>query len=253
MMMTDESRTKVRMQGQIRKASVMTRKKKIGLPVDGVWPQFSPASTSSPTPGLLARGFWTIRADSVRMVSETRRRHLIKQQIANAKPYDPLAMPQEPGLRDDEPPEWEGKFWFGEWLGQFAGDVLRSAFVSLRKSSFVQRIWRSWIVQYCWAVFINAFGVFFQVGHAMRHAVLREFKSPSDTQNIVLLQKLGMMDIGPVDFVGGPARGMTCIVTGPTSGIGTETASAMARRGAKGVSGICVEGIRVETKAAMAS
>ena len=97
------------------------------------------------------------------MVSETRRKHLFRREIANAKPYDPLAIPQEPGLRDDDP-EWEGKFWFGEWLGQVVGDILRSAFVSLRKSSLIQRIWRSWIVQYSWAVFINAFGVFFQVG-----------------------------------------------------------------------------------------
>lgn len=42
-----------------------------------------------------------------------------------------------------------------------------------------------------------------------------------------------MLHLGEVDFVGGPARGLTAIVTGPTSGIGSETAAALARRGAR--------------------
>eukprot|EP00199_Chlamydomonas_sp_CCMP681_P004426 CAMPEP_0119113964 /NCGR_PEP_ID=MMETSP1180-20130426/45759_1 /TAXON_ID=3052 ORGANISM="Chlamydomonas cf sp, Strain CCMP681" /NCGR_SAMPLE_ID=MMETSP1180 /ASSEMBLY_ACC=CAM_ASM_000741 /LENGTH=81 /DNA_ID=CAMNT_0007102285 /DNA_START=77 /DNA_END=318 /DNA_ORIENTATION=+ len=41
-----------------------------------------------------------------------------------------------------------------------------------------------------------------------------------------------MYDLDDVDFVGGPAKGLTIIITGPTSGIGKETAAAMARRGA---------------------
>ena len=49
----------------------------------------------------------------------------------------------------------------------------------------------------------------------------------------VFLQKLGMLHLDEVDYVGGPAEGLTAIVTGPTSGIGAETASALARRGAR--------------------
>ncbi|KAG1673558.1 hypothetical protein FOA52_003858 [Chlamydomonas sp. UWO 241] len=48
----------------------------------------------------------------------------------------------------------------------------------------------------------------------------------------VFLQKLHMTHLDEVDFVGGPAKGLTAIVTGPTSGIGMETAAALARRGA---------------------
>ncbi len=48
------------------------------------------------------------------------------------------------------------------------------------------------------------------------------------------LQKLGMMELDEIDCVGGPGHGLTAIVTGPTSGIGTETAAALARRGARG-------------------
>ena len=50
----------------------------------------------------------------------------------------------------------------------------------------------------------------------------------------VSLQKLGMFHLDEVDFVGGPAHGLTAIVTGSTSGIGVETAAALARRGARG-------------------
>ena len=48
----------------------------------------------------------------------------------------------------------------------------------------------------------------------------------------VLFQKLFLLRVGPPDAVGGPVAGRTLIVTGPTSGIGTETAAALARRGA---------------------
>ncbi|KAJ9508868.1 hypothetical protein QJQ45_028188 [Haematococcus lacustris] len=46
-------------------------------------------------------------------------------------------------------------------------------------------------------------------------------------------KKLGMQHLGSIDSVGGPVQGLTVIVTGPTSGIGKETAAALARRGAK--------------------
>ncbi|KAJ9509232.1 hypothetical protein QJQ45_001684 [Haematococcus lacustris] len=42
-----------------------------------------------------------------------------------------------------------------------------------------------------------------------------------------------MQHLGSIDSVGGPVQGLTVIVTGPTSGIGKETAAALARRGAK--------------------
>ncbi|PRW61076.1 short-chain dehydrogenase reductase SDR [Chlorella sorokiniana] len=46
------------------------------------------------------------------------------------------------------------------------------------------------------------------------------------------LQKLWMRGLPSLDLIGGPAEGLTVIVTGPTSGIGRETAAELARRGA---------------------
>jgi len=50
---------------------------------------------------------------------------------------------------------------------------------------------------------------------------------------MVFFQKFGMFHLDHIDFVGGSVKGLTAIVTGPTSGIGKETAAALARRGAK--------------------
>ena len=61
------------------------------------------------------------------------------------------------------------------------------------------------------------------------------------------LQKLGMFHLDEVDFVGGPAHGLTAIVTGSTSGIGMETAAALARRGATGGTGVEGPGARCKT------
>ncbi len=44
-----------------------------------------------------------------------------------------------------------------------------------------------------------------------------------------------MRGLPSLDLIGGPAEGLTVIVTGPTSGIGRETAAELARRGATGV------------------
>ncbi|EFJ41801.1 hypothetical protein VOLCADRAFT_119590 [Volvox carteri f. nagariensis] len=50
----------------------------------------------------------------------------------------------------------------------------------------------------------------------------------------ILFQTWGMRHLPRhIDDVGGPVEGLTAIVTGPTSGIGEETAAALARRGAK--------------------
>ncbi|KAI3432217.1 hypothetical protein D9Q98_003779 [Chlorella vulgaris] len=46
------------------------------------------------------------------------------------------------------------------------------------------------------------------------------------------LQKLWMRGLPPLSLIGGPAEGQVVIVTGPTSGIGKETAAALAARGA---------------------
>lgn len=48
----------------------------------------------------------------------------------------------------------------------------------------------------------------------------------------VFLQKLWMRKLPALELIGGPASGHVCIVTGPTSGIGWETAFALAQRGA---------------------
>ncbi|GIL65270.1 hypothetical protein Vafri_19079 [Volvox africanus] len=50
----------------------------------------------------------------------------------------------------------------------------------------------------------------------------------------IIFQKWGMRHLPRhIDDVGGPVEGLTAIVTGPTSGIGEETAAALVRRGAK--------------------
>ena len=43
-----------------------------------------------------------------------------------------------------------------------------------------------------------------------------------------------MLNLPSLDLIGGPVEGLVCIVTGPTSGIGKETATELARRGAHG-------------------
>ncbi|KAL4424097.1 hypothetical protein ABPG75_001398 [Micractinium tetrahymenae] len=47
------------------------------------------------------------------------------------------------------------------------------------------------------------------------------------------LQKLWMRGLPSLSLIGGPAEGLVVVVTGPTSGIGTETAAALAARGAR--------------------
>ncbi|GIL88026.1 hypothetical protein Vretifemale_16071 [Volvox reticuliferus] len=50
----------------------------------------------------------------------------------------------------------------------------------------------------------------------------------------IIFQTWGMRHLPRhIDDVGGPVEGLTAIVTGPTSGIGEETAAALVRRGAK--------------------
>ncbi|MEW5316739.1 MAG: hypothetical protein WDW38_008090 [Sanguina aurantia] len=48
----------------------------------------------------------------------------------------------------------------------------------------------------------------------------------------VFFQKLSMRHLGDLDSMSGPMDGLTVIVTGPTSGIGKETAAVLARKGA---------------------
>ena len=47
-------------------------------------------------------------------------------------------------------------------------------------------------------------------------------------------QKLWMRGLPSLGLIGGPAEGQVVVVTGPTSGIGRETAAALAARGARG-------------------
>lgn len=56
----------------------------------------------------------------------------------------------------------------------------------------------------------------------------------SSELSLYRMQKVWMRHLPELGLVGGPVAGMVCIVTGPTSGIGTETASELARRGAHG-------------------
>jgi len=53
------------------------------------------------------------------------------------------------------------------------------------------------------------------------------------SMGLVFFQKWGMLHLPQIDQLGEPTPGLTAIVTGPTSGIGKETAAALARRGAK--------------------
>ncbi|GAX83873.1 hypothetical protein CEUSTIGMA_g11298.t1 [Chlamydomonas eustigma] len=137
--------------------------------------------------------------------SESRRRHLIKQALAKEGTYDPLAIPRCEDINDDAP-EMPRGIWFGEWLGKFLMSLAGLAWEFCTSLPIMQRLWRSYFVQYLHGVCVVSLGILFQ--------------------------KLGMLHLDEVDFVGGPAKGLTAIVTGPTSGIGTETAAALARRGA---------------------
>lgn len=48
------------------------------------------------------------------------------------------------------------------------------------------------------------------------------------------MQKLWMRGLPSLSLIGGPAEGQVVVVTGPTSGIGRETAAALAARGSHG-------------------
>ena len=55
-----------------------------------------------------------------------------------------------------------------------------------------------------------------------------------------LPQKLWMRGLPELSLIGGPAEGRVVVVTGPTSGIGKETAAALAARGAHGEGGLAL-------------
>ena len=93
------------------------------------------------------------------------------------------------------------------WLGEVIVAFAAWAWASFLKSPPVQFVWRNPLFQYVYSMIYVSLDVF--------------------------IQKLGMFHLDEVDFVGGPAQDLTAIVTGPTSGIGTETAATLARRGAK--------------------
>jgi len=44
-----------------------------------------------------------------------------------------------------------------------------------------------------------------------------------------------MRNLPPIGLIGGAVESQVCIITGPTSGIGKETAAELARRGAHGM------------------
>lgn len=48
------------------------------------------------------------------------------------------------------------------------------------------------------------------------------------------MQKWSMRQVPSLQEIGGPVDGLVCIITGPTSGIGKQTAIELARRGAHG-------------------
>jgi hypothetical protein len=54
------------------------------------------------------------------------------------------------------------------------------------------------------------------------------------TPPVIVPQKLWMRGLPSLGLIGGPAEGQVVVVTGPTSGIGRETAAALAARGARG-------------------
>lgn len=79
--------------------------------------------------------------------------------------------------------------------------------------------------------------VFLQVGWPDGHAPCADLPAFNAPPPLSCLQKLWMRKLPPIELVGGPASNQVCIVTGPTSGIGWETAFALAQRGAHGVAG----------------
>jgi len=103
-----------------------------------------------------------MESDLVSMTSETRRHRLVKQSIANARPYDPLETPVG-GPPEDGDPDPAPLYSFGDWLGKFITSVCTAVWRSIMKSRLVQRVWRNHLMQYLHAVYVNVFGIIFQV------------------------------------------------------------------------------------------
>eukprot|EP00798_Chlamydomonas_sp_ICE-L_P007352 gene7352-475_t len=123
----------------------------------------------------------------------------------SAPPPDAPTDRELPHLRSDGTP---AGFAFGEWLGEEMYKLACFAFAFIMASRVGKAIKSNHTIMYIYGFMMNyVYGA--------------------------LLQKLDMSKLEGIDFVGGPAKGLTVIITGPTSGIGLETAAAMVRRGAK--------------------
>lgn len=88
---------------------------------------------------------------------------------------------------------------------------------TLSKLPPVKWLQTTYLYLYLEGVLVSTYGVFFQVSQKLGFRTMchTEVGTLIET-SLYVLQKLGMFHLDHIDFVGGPVKGLTVIVTGPT-------------------------------------